>query len=101
MPCLPKIMKDCENYVIKAAVNKYYEQKKWQWNLKRIEPSQPDNGEAKLYGTPPKKMRKVEGVMSIDDSDDDDDDIDEEEEEEENESDIEISDEILVMSEDD
>ena len=76
----------------------------------------PDNGEAKIYGAPPKKMRKVEGVMSIDDSDDDDDDDkDEEEQQEENdnevesdnnkinevESDNEISDEILVMSEDD
>ena len=55
MPCLPKIMKDCDNYVIKAAVNKYYEKTKWRWNLKRIEPSQPDNREAKLYGVPPKK----------------------------------------------
>ena len=82
--------------------------------MKRIEPSQPDIGEVKLYGAPPKKMRKVEGVMSTDDSDDDDD-KDEEEEEEENdnevesdnneinevESDKEISDEILVMPEDD
>ena len=115
MPCLHKIVKDCDIYVIKAAVNKYCELKKWRWNLKRIEPSQPDNGEAKLYGAPPKKIRKVEGVMNIDDSDDDDDYKDEEEEKEENdnevesdnneinevESDNEISDEILVMPEDD
>ena len=82
--------------------------------MKRIEPSQPNNGEAKLYGAPLKKMRKVEGVMSIDDSDDDDDKDEEEEEEENNnevesdnnginevESDNKISDRILVMSEDD
>ena len=67
MPCLRKIIKDCDQVVVEAAVKRYFEKKKWRWNIHKTDTTVVKKDEFEdMYGEPPKKMRKVQGVMTID-----------------------------------
>ena len=67
MPCLSKIIKDCDQVVVEAAVKRYFEKKKWRWNIRKTDTTVVKKDEFEdMYGEPPKKMRKVQGVMTID-----------------------------------